>query len=352
MKNVAALTADDLLGIPDAEPERLFTGEAPVAHAEYRALAARWHPDRNAGDDLAERVFKHVNVLYALAEKKLASGDWRIPGLLVLRGTDGKTRRIRYQRHHPFELGDLYVGPTVVAFVLRPDNADLFENARRAIAGLGFADSAMRDQFARYLPNVRATFTTARGPVLVLAKTPDVVLLRDLLDHLGGRIDPRHAAWILSSLQNLCCYLAHRSPQHTPLAHNAIALDTVFVSPKHHSALLLGGWWYAVPLGTPLLALPARSHACAPPDVVAAKTADVRVDLELTRALGREMLGDPSGVRLPLDATLPKPLVTWLRHAARPDPFEEYRRWEKTRDTAFGPRRFVDRPVSPAAIYH
>ncbi|MCC9004548.1 MAG: molecular chaperone DnaJ, partial [Candidatus Competibacter sp.] len=109
MNDVTALSAEALLAIRLSEPERLFTGDKAVAHQEFRALAARWHPDR-CPDAGTTGVFQHVNQLYDAAVRKLRGGIWQMPGLLVLRATDGATYKIRYRKERAFELGRLFVG--------------------------------------------------------------------------------------------------------------------------------------------------------------------------------------------------------------------------------------------------
>jgi len=90
--------------------------------------------------------------------------------------------------------------------------------------------------------------------VLVVEKAPDQVPLRDLLEHLNGKLSAEHTAWILSSLLNIACYL-----QYAALTHNAVSPDTFFVSPEAHSGALLGGWWYATAAGARIGALPAST---------------------------------------------------------------------------------------------
>lgn len=341
MKDPCSLTAPELLAL--AEPERLFSPTLADTRRAYRALAWTWHPDRNTAAD-APAVFAHVGALYHAALAKLARGTWHAPGLFQCTAEDGAVHMIRYHARHPFELGQMLVGKTAVAFVVRPEFADLFENARRTIAGFRFASEAMRAQMAPGLPAGTA-IATPEGPVMIVDKAPDLVLLRDLLGHLGGAMDPRHVAWVLGSLHNLACWLDYAG-----LTHNAIALDTVFVSPEAHRCALLGGWWYAARHGGRLAALPARSAGLAPPDVLATRTADPRVDLELIRATGRALLGDESGLRLMRDASVPRPLADWLRCAASDSALHDYELWGSVLTASFGARRFVKLGVSASDI--
>lgn len=346
MNDMTALSAEALLAIPLTEPERLFTGDADIAKQEFRALAARWHPDRcpEAG---TTGVFQHVNRLYDAATRKLRGGIWHTPGLLAARATDGATYPIRYRQERAFELGRLFIGREIVAYVVALDHADLFQNAIQTLHRLPCANTRMAAEVGRYLPEIIRQFETRDGWVLVLRKPPDLVLLRDVLDRCGGGMDARHVAWVISSLLNLACYL-----DYARLAHNAILTDTWFISPPQHNGALLGGWWYAVRQGEPMRAAPAVTVQYAPFDVLDRKCGDSRTDRELIRALGRELLGDITGVRLARAKAAPSPMLDWLRLPAADSALHDYRTWmNRVLKDSFGERRFVDLAVTTDDLY-
>ena len=358
MRDVQTLSAEKLLDIPEAEPERLFSGDAATAKSEFKRLAMRWHPDHNRNDKAAENVFTHVDVLFKSAVRKIEKGGWREPAVkiedeepnvLILRAKTGgqPIKRIRYRKHAGFELGDCYIGRTIVAYVVKNDYADLFENARRIIAGFRYGSSAMRDEVYRSLPAIQGVFHTADRCVMVVRKAPDLIRLRDVLDHVGGRLDPRHVAWIGSTLHNLACYLGWAR-----LTHNALSLENYFISPPDHSGALLGGWWYAKPEGAKLDALPKATTRYCPPDIVRDKRADGRTDLELVRAIARELLGDGSGMRLASERLATPLMIDWLRHPTASGAVADYRQWsEIILPASFGKRRFTRLEVSASDIY-
>jgi hypothetical protein len=336
--------------LAQSEPAALFSPSLAAARREYRALAWTWHPDRNP-DPAAAAVFAHVGSLFQEACRRLASGRWSAPGLFRCTGPDGSTHVIRVQREHAFELGRLLVGRTALAFRLRPDFADLHAHAARILARLPFADARMRAQMGPCLPAGVAAIadpsaSATAEPVLIVDKAPGLVLLADLLAHQGGALDPRHAAWIISRLHEIACWL-----EHAGLAHNAIALDTVLADPQTHRCALLGGWWYAARIGERLHALPARTADLAPPDVLGARRADGRVDGALIRALGRALLGDPSGMRLARERRVPAPFLDWLRGAPGDSAVGDYALWDRVLEASFGPRRFVKLAVTATDIY-
>lgn len=346
LTDTAALNAHAILRIAPDAPERLFSGDTATARAEYRRLAACWHPDRNP-DPAAARVFAHIEALYRLALARLADGYWRQPGLLRLTAQDGRVHELAWRQRHGFELGELYLAADRLVFVLDPEHDDLYRNALAALPALPFASAAMREQMLPALPEIATAFETGERRVLVLRKTPRQVLLSDLLDHLGGRLEARHVAWIISGLLNLACYLDYAG-----LTHNGIGLDTCMVSPDDHRISLPGGWWYACPRGARMAALPPAALDIAPPDLLRGKRADARLDLESIRHLGRTLLGDATGMRLAHDRSIPAALADWLRLASPGTALHDYRHWQDTvLPDSFGPRRFVRLDVSASDIY-
>jgi len=344
----ATLSAATLLAMPENRPERLFAGGPDQVRKAYRLLAMKWHPDRSSDPD-ALAVFQHIGRLAGQAQERIRLGDWPCPGTAGFAALDGRRYQINYLRRHRFELGTLYVANRVVAFEIAAEHADLVAQAEHTIAALRYADDGMRAQVAAHLPAYpfAGAFRTATAFVVVLRKSPDQLLLRDVLEHFQGRLDARHVAWVVSSLLNLCCYL-----QYAGLAHNALSPDTCFMSPRAHSVALLGGWWYAARIGERMRAAPAATLAWGPYGLHDSGRADIRTDLELVRALGRELLGDVGGTRLARDHAAPRAMIDWLRLPASSDPIEEYRTWRtRVLHDSFGARRFAELPLTPSDIY-
>jgi len=337
-----------LLAIPEERPERLFKGSIDDVKKAYRLLAMKWQPDRSR-DPGALAVFQHIGRMLESAEAKIALGDWPGSGAVRLAAVDGKTWEINYLRRHRFELGSMYVAPTAVAFEVERAHADLVGRAERTVKELDYADASMREQISRHLPAYpfAGAFDTGTAYVIVMRKTPDLLLLRDVLNHFDGRLDPRHVAWVVSSLLNLCCYF-----QYAGITHNALSPDTCFMSPAEHSVAVLGGWWYAARSGERMAAAPARTLEWAPHDLFDIGQADIRTDLELVRAIGRELLGDVSGMRLARESDARAAMIEWLRLPASDHPIDEYRTWRsQVLHDSFGARRFAELPLTHSDIY-
>lgn len=250
--SIETFTADQILAIPLDAPERLFTGEAGVAKEEHRKLRKRWYPDTNP--DSTPEIMARINVLYDRAVEKLAAGTWIAPGLLTVTDVRGRKYQTRYRASRPFELGEVFIGDRIVAYKIRQDFGDLVESARHVIHNFRFAGDEMRAEVLRYLPQWIDQLELADGYLVVLGKDPEHLCVRDLLAKLGGKIEPRHVAWIMSRLHNLLCYF-----QWAGIVHNDISLDSYFVSPAQHAGCLIGGWWYAARRHERISALPDRT---------------------------------------------------------------------------------------------
>jgi hypothetical protein len=344
MTDIEAFTADRILRIPDDEPERLFRRDS--LKADYHALAMRWHPDR-AKEPNATAVFARISELYEAAARKDEDGTWMPPGQLVLSTTAGKQVTVHYMKRRPFELGDMYICRTSVWFVVPNDWADLAHNFRRATSRFEYPSERTRKNTARCMPTVMKQFETRDGKcVIAVSKTDEVILLDDLLAHVGGKLDPRHVAWIVSELHHICCYL-----DWSKRTHNAISLDTLFVSPPHHGVAVLGGWWYAKEQGSQMPALPNRIRALAPSDILASKQANPRLDLSLIRDVATRLLGADNPAKLLMDKALPRPLVNWCRMPSSGIAARDYEIWQKAREDSFGARRFAKLEVKACDIY-
>ena len=348
MLDFATLTAAQVLAIPEGYPEKLFSGP-DLVEQEYRKAAKRLHPDAKPYGDHA--VFQRLNILHQDAKAKIGRGEWLTPGLVILKGEDGTERRIRFRRDFDVSVGHAYLGQSLVTYVLSPDLADMGENARKVITGmekLTYPSDKVRRDIEHRRPRLKTSFRTQDGKtVLVIEKPNHVVRLRDVLDHVGGKLDPRHVAWLMSELHNLGCWL-----EHAKLTHNDISLDSVFISPAKHTAMILGGWWFSALEGARMQRVQAaRTIGNAPRSVLDTKLASIRTDLGQIRLLGRELLGDEGGANLIKDKTVHPVLANWLRLATTGKARDDYRQWQTALTGAFGDRRFTPLDLSFNDLY-
>jgi hypothetical protein len=333
------LSAEEILKIPINDPGKLFSHDHETRKITYRFLGKRWHPDVAGG---SKEVFAHISVLYKAAE----NGNWDNHKILdLIEKKTNKKFNLKYLIKHPFELGDVYIGNTIIGWFIRHEHEDLVLHGLKAIGSIRFPDNRMKEQHQKFLPFVEKTINTLDGYLVLMKKPEDAILLSDLIKHLG-RIPPKHMAWIISSLLNILSFY-----EIIGLTHNGLTTETVFVSPKDHTAFPLGGWWYALKGKKSIKFLPPTVHAITPKDVLANKIADARIDLASIRAIARTAIGDPTGARLQNTDDIPKSLANWLRLPPPKSAIKDYENWGKVLKDSWGPRRFLKLDVDLSAIY-
>jgi serine/threonine protein kinase len=344
MLNLSTITKDQILKIEEYEPERLFSDPNNISH-EYKILAKKFHPDNlDTGD---EDTFQHLYSLKEKANAKIKAGEWHIPGLLELSGIDSKIYRIRYLKEFDFGLGRAFIANGFVAYLFDPLFEDQANHAYKVIPNFPYPHPDVKKEMEFRLTKIKQRIITTKGTLLLLEKPTDTIRLLDLVEHHKGSIDPKHAAWILTRLYSICCYL-----EKVGLTHNDISLDTIFIQPANHTAHLIGGWWFSSKIGTKMQKKQSgRTVAFAPRSVITSKIADIKTDLELVRLTGRELLGDDTGSKLINSKTIPKPLVDWLRLASTGNAESDYKLWEACLIQSFGARRFVKLEVQSSDIY-
>lgn len=350
LKEPSAYTPSEIISIPEDAPERLFSGADDLDKDLFRKLSLQWHPDRSRGDADKEEAFKRLGVLYTRRGEKIKDGTWEGPGQTEIRTTQGKIIRLKYLKKVPFEIGTFYIGKLSVLYLIDECHRPLFDNAMAQIRTFKYATPNMEKEFKRYLPQVISTFEATTGPGVIFEKTSDLIRLRDLWAYVNYKLDPRHVAWVLTRLHNLACYL-----QWMGLVHNAIDLDTYFVSPEFHSGVLLGGWWYTKPASSPITHLPGHvaqlRKDSLPPGVLQQKVAVPLLDHELIRAVARTLLGDPGGSKLLRDPDVPQAMAQWVTLPGNADAFKDFSEWEKARERSYAVRKFTVLDVSPQDVY-
>lgn len=332
------MNIDELLKIDN--PCLLFPNDLDEAKTKYRQYSFDFHPDKN-NHPKANDVFAHITNLYNKVIELINRKEWQVLGLIEIADNMGKQYRIRYKKHRIFELGDMYISPTVVVYIIDIKYKSLYDNFKRQIS-FQYKNNDMKKEFERYMPKLKASFETDTKCVLVIEKTPDVFLLADVIEYFERTTYvaewDKHVAWIQSRLLNILCFL-----QYNNKVHNAISDDTVFISPQHHSVLLLGGWFYCVPNKSKMISIPAKLYNLLPPLVKSEKIARKTTDGELVKAICKDI---SKGV------ALPKPFENWLNYGANKDPVKDFKVWqEKILKESYGERKFIKWDLLEEQIY-
>lgn len=334
------MTAEEILA---KRPSQLFPGGPAEIKRRFGELVKVWHPD-HCRLPQSEKVFQHI----------LRSRD------AALRGEEGLHRAV-FTRRRPqarqsgqfaldyasstdFEAGVIYVSYENVSYLVAKDHEHLCPPALNM--RWSFPDRKMEEEMTKYLPRRNRWEEVEQGTLLVYRRNTDQILLSDLLrwerEKNGGRVDPRHVMWMISSLLNTCCYLEIQKT-----AHCALLPHYLLVSPDMHSVALTGPPMYATPYGTRPKAVPQRVLDLFP----RLKTKGVvvensRLDLTLVRALALETLGLTTA-GLPRATDLHEGLRKWLASPAPDSAVKDYVAWEEAR----GKRAFTPYGITANEMY-
>lgn len=258
----------------------------------------------------------------------------------------GGVMTVRPKAIHKGPIGDVIITSNTVAYETVTGFEDVAEAEVQAVESFKFASDTMRKSNERFLPKLKRRIDAVGVSVSVFDRPADTVLLTDLVRHTGGRIPPKHVAWIVSSLENMACYLAW-----SKVTHGAFSAENILVSPSMHSIILVGGWGYATLFGQRPKALPERTLSLVPRLAIKGELADPTVDLALIRATALELLGTSGSGGLALMKDVPDAMRMWLSLPPRENAFEDYASWEKCLVESFGPRKFVKMEVKVADVY-
>jgi hypothetical protein len=348
MKDLNILTAEKILGIKS--PENLFVASSEEDIKKiYRKLSTLWHPDKHINDNKdTSSVFAHIQNLYEKAIVKINSGLWNKGNILLVQDNNGKHFEIQYLIKNTFEFGISYIGKSIVVWEFRIEDESFFNRAVNNLEKINFANDKMKEEINKYLPTINKVIRTKDSILLILNKDKDSISLREVLKFYNGFIDPKHVAWILSGMYNLACF-----NQYNKTMQAGFSLDNYFINPKEHTGELIGGWWFSQQIGEKLIALSTEAVNVAPIQMLNKKISDINLDLELIKLIGRQLLGDYSGIKLKKDNRIPKPLLDWLNDCSKNKPFEAYDLWQnKVLKESFGVRRFTKMDLTVNDIYN
>lgn len=333
-------------------PQMFPANFAGVLHIA-RALQSLWHPDRNLTDvSLANDVSAHINALKLKADEALEAGVWGNSFSRTVE-TAASTLFFKYSGQENLPgYGVQYFNKTRTFFEVAPGNDDLMEILENNLVWL---KNSLTPAMAKVYHLRTACDLSwgerklvsdgkATGGRLVYFTTAGFISLKAILDKRGP-LDPVHFAWIMTRLHDLCCMM-----QISGVPNLNISTSSILINPTEHSVMLVDGWQYAKGFAQKAVALPGRtSRLC--PGLAAGKAVAMRHMMALVKAVGRECLGDPSGVKLLADKSLPQGLAKWLADGCPDDAIKALDVWKKVRNEAFGPSKFVPLNLKYEDIY-
>lgn len=315
----------------------IFTNDKSKIKSEYISLCKIWHPDTNSSPE-SDKVMMHINLLYQKALELIEQNKWEGTNFTRLSGKNKKAYEFKYYATYSFELGTMYISDSYVAYLLNEDHKDLYTNALTQINNLKYSSDNMKEEMQKYLPSILDKFETVDNQFgLVIKKTPDLLLLQDVLNYFKA-IDDKHVAWIMSSLYNLTCYFDYNH-----IAHNGITLSNCFISPEYHSVCILGGWWYSKNQGDKMIGVSRDIFNILPPKTKEFKISNITTDLESIRLLSKKILSNST--------TVPQSFLNWLKIGSSEKAKDEYKKWFEVLNSSYGKRKFVMMDLKRSDLY-
>lgn len=326
----------------------------PPDKAIYRRLAKAVHPDHNSSADAAA-LFHAASEVWEGRPNPLAKG------LRYSFHAAGSTMHIRPREILPTASGVRLTGERFVAYEV---GKECLSRAMRFYGGLTtppfggsfawhFGAPEIKVQCLTgpdgFLPRLGRIVQDNGHRILVWCMKPDsYVPLNLVLKQQGGKLDPKHVAWILSGLYNAACYM-----EHTGLVYLGLVMESIVVEPDTHRVMLPGGWEHAYVPGEKPGKVPLWVANQLPSKYKGGKPATLDMTLELIRAMGRVLLGDPYGsvmIRQPKTA-----MSAFLLAPAKGSAIDQYRDWRNATASQFGGHHFhpMDSALtaSPSIVY-
>lgn len=355
---ISLLTPEAVLAVPETRYADLFVPDLGAIEEIMRRARSKVHPDKNIGrEDQAAAAIVHLDKLKSQALKAHTEGIWVMPGKtkfnpceitligdrsdLVLSGKLDQVPGVGYS----------ITGLLRTSILFDPENGDMADMFAAATTKLHAAAVRLHlpaaDHLKLFLDGISLTSRERQVKNRRLVSMPygdEYIRLEDILVKCGP-LDPRAVTWIMTRLHNVCslCQVAD-------VPHLDLCLSTVFIDPLIHSVRVPVGWWYAKSFSGKPLAAPARTLGLCP-DISSSKIFTVQNQLKLVRALGLELLGDPTGINLHKRADVPPELAAWLLSTPNKDAVEDEKNWGKVKTRLFGGPKWHALDIDKAEVY-
>ncbi len=328
------------------KPGDLFiSDDEKVIKNTYIELCKKYHPDnactRRDSDSLSEednaKVMSKINELYVLAMLMSKKGIWEKTGFIKIRKSEAKAYEIRYSSDYSFELGHVYLTKRKIIYVIASDKKKYADNLVDNLKKIKYRNSKMQENFSSSMPNIYDYFVDATGrPIIIMDKAEGYYPLREVVQYYGGKLDPRHVAWIISRLSNIACLLDVND-----MTSNGLSIDNLLVSPVDHGIAIHGAMFYMQSVGNKMIGTVGDVFEIMPSKVKGNKEASIDTDLESIKMIGRELCGEKNVVKFRELGDVPASMKAFLTKGAGRDAYAEFQCWDRSLRESFGARRFV-----------
>ncbi len=259
--------------------------------------------------------------------KKRAEKVWEMAEEKVFECSDGTEIGIRYLHFQSLDSAEIYTARRNIAFHFKAGDQAKAERFRKTVSLIDYP-SADTKHLANFFPNIIGGFTLSDGSsLLVISKDEDEYPLC-----LFSGLDGRHAAWIISRIENLCCVLEYNG-----IVHPQINPAALYINPYLHQANLYGGWWLA-----------GRKNSMSADGKMFLKMQDNLTGLRNTAA---NVLGFEKASDVCENMKIPKALSDFIRSAPCEDAYDDFSYWDKMLIRAYGERKFIEFETDDEQIY-
>lgn len=190
--------------------------------------------------DLQEYKNFRLNILNYLRAQNDINADgtendsvWNSHELVSFVAYDGTPINIRYTFCCEEDGVKTYVTKDNIIHVFGKDKDFMADRLINSVAALNYPSAAIKD-LSKSFPSVKIRYSLQDGGTLVaISKPANAYPL-----FAFGNLRPKHVAWIVSRLENMCCVFEYNDK-----VHRGITTNSVFINPRTHEAFLYGGWW-------------------------------------------------------------------------------------------------------------
>ena len=209
-----------------------------------------------------------------------------------------QTIRANYLFHYTEDEVDTYVTLDSVIFVFKPHLAHLERAMLDNIKKVEYPSADLKN-LSKYIPTIKVRAELDDNSTLVAISKPE----NSFPLFAFGYLDPRHIAWVVSRMENICCLFAFND-----IAHNSLSLNNILINPRTHEAFFYGGWWNVNRITN-------------------------QKDLQSIRQIAKQLL-EP-GKKIPTEFT------DFLNSRPREDAYSDFEYWDTVIENGFGGHKFV-----------
>ncbi|MBR1592936.1 MAG: hypothetical protein IJ666_07990 [Ruminococcus sp.] len=305
---------------------RLFPDNIEAAKPLYIALMLKFHPDR-CSDPRAVEACAVINEMYKRIE------NYRKYKTLSV-CSKGNMIDFPYLMDIPHGCGTEYISEKDLCILISSDDAaESFSNSP-AVSDEYFrrhTNKRVLREAESFLPLINRVFGTNEGILVYMKKKSTEIPLSAVLKFHGGKLESRHAAWIISRLLGICCYAEIRN-----IVWNCINEENLLIDPVQHTVRINFGWWFACGNGERLCGVQSSVYEDMSVSCRLSGIAEHTSDLECVKAVCRRIFPDDA----------PDAVKYFYDDVCSADAFTEMEKWEHTLIKAFGGRKFCEFAVS------